>query len=342
MFVADGLKKKMKITYYVHDLKFPLTEGYRKEAWYLAQEASKQGYEVEIRSTVKWKKSKKKIINKERIKIIYGNAWNLSKCKTDFIHYLSQPTPYIIPLLLRAKAKKQIMTIFGGHLNSFWERPWDNLLSRLVNKKIEMITVQTDYQKELFKRTKITRPIKKIPPLIPNLKKKIKRSREPSLLYMSHLEKLKGIDDIIKAFLIIRKKRKKIKLVIADSGMTKDHRIYQFIRKINKGDIILKKIVNPEEELSQAWVYLYPLRSARETFSVPLSLIEAIQVGTPYISTTVGGIPEYFYQNSLVPPKNVRLLAKKIMELIDEPIVYPLKKKIENKTVSQQYLQLYQ
>lgn len=324
----------MKITYYVHDLRFPLREGYRKEAWFLAKEAKLNGYEVEILSSFK----KRKVIIKDGIKIRYGK-WLI--CKSNIIHYISQPTPFIIPSLLFSKAKKQVMSVFEGYLNGFWKRPWDFFLSWLVNKKIDIITLQTDFQIRLFKKTKLNVEIKKIPPMIPVLSCNIKKSKTPSLLFMSHMDPLKGINEVINAFLIVRKKIEGLKLIVADSGLTKKTRIFERIKKVNKEDIILKTIVDPQEELSKAWIYLYPVQSAKETFSVPLSLIESIQVGTPYISTKVGGIPEYFDERSLVKPKNPLVLAEKIIEFIENPKVYPMKKKIENKEVWRMFREIY-
>jgi len=327
----------MKITYYVHDLKFPLTEGYRKEAWFLAKESRKKGYEVEILSTSK----KNEVLMKEGIKITYGSVFKISKCNADVIHYISQPSPLILPLLLRAKAKKQIMTIFGGHLNSFWERPWDFFISKLVNKKISILTVQTDFQMQLLGETKLNIETKKIPPLISDFKRDGSRDKDPSILFMTHMNELKGINDVIDAFLLTRDQIKGLKLVIADSGMTKNSKIKDRLVKINKGDIILKKIVDPQKELSKTWVYVYPLQTARETFSVPLSLIEAIQIKTPYISTNVGGIPEYFDDRCLVPPKDPNAIADKIKEFIAKPDVFGLKKEINNKEVAKEYMGLY-
>ena len=158
---------------------------------------------------------------------------------------------------------------------------------------------------------------------------------------MSHLHQSKGIKEVLKAFTIVRRKIPKVQLVIADSGITQNRIIYKQIQKMNRGDIILKNIVVPEEELSKTWIYLYPLNTARETFSIPLSLIEAIQTKTPYISTKVGGIPEYFDSRTLVPPRNPESLAEKILELIRKPIVYPLKKEMSNEEVIKKHLKLY-
>ena len=334
----------MKIIYYVHDLHFPLREGIRKQAWWLALAMKKEGHAVEILSTSSNIRKTKRII-KEKIPITYIKPWRLHSVRADIIHYLIHPTPMIVPFILAAKTRKQFMTIHDGALNWCWKRVWWPFLSPLINAKIDTITVQTDYQKKLLQKADFEVPIVKIDPLLPQrLQKKLKsnqKNKVPTLLFMSHLHPSKGIREVLKAFTIVRRKISKAQLVIADSGITKHKIIYKHIQKMNRGDIILKNIVVPEEELSKTWIYLYPLNTARETFSIPLSLIEAIQTKTPYISTKVGGIPEYFDSRTLVPPRNPESLAEKILELIRKPIVYPLKKEMSNEEVIKKHLKLY-
>lgn len=333
----------MKIVYYVHDLHFPLREGIRKQAWWLAQAMQQEGHMVEILSTSSKIRRAGRII-REGIPINYIKPWRPKRISADIIHYFIHPTPIIVPFLLLAKTKAQIMTVQDGALNWCWKRIWWPFLSPLINAKIDTITVQTEYQKNLLQKTNLNLPTVKIDPLLPKLKKKRKnnqRNKIPTLLFMSHLHPSKGIREVLKAFTIVRQKIPKIQLIIADSGITINKTTYRYIQKINQGDIVLKNTVVPEEELSKTWVYLYPINTARETFSVPLSLLEAIQIKTPYISTTVGGIPEYFDSRALVPPRNPEFLAEKILEFIRKPKVYPLKKEIKNEEVIRKHLQLY-
>ena len=67
----------MKIIYYVHDLHFPLLEGIRKQAWWLAKAMQKEGHEVEIISTAP---VNKKII-KEGIPIVYTKPWRIKPAR---------------------------------------------------------------------------------------------------------------------------------------------------------------------------------------------------------------------------------------------------------------------
>jgi glycosyltransferase involved in cell wall biosynthesis len=159
---------------------------------------------------------------------------------------------------------------------------------------------------------------------------------------MSHLHENKGIEDLIEAFLLLRRKIKGLRLVVADSGITTNNKIKRRLERLSRrGDVILKGIIQPEVELAHSWVYVYPIRHPQETFSIPLSLVEAQQVGTPAISTAVGAIPDYFRAEMLVPPKNPEALARKIGDFIESPTVYPLKQQFDNSDVTEQFLKLY-
>lgn len=331
---------RVKITYYVHDLRFPLMEGIRKQAFWLAKEMKKLGHNVTIIST----SSKKGIIIKDGIKIIYGSPLSIRKQKTGIMHYLVHPTPYIIPLLLCTKAKKSILTFFGGKLNIFYKHIWSKPMIWLVNKKINIITAQTDYQLNLIRKTGLKKPVKLIMPLIKRFKRKEKKSAQPTILFMSHLSKVKGILDLLNAFKIVKKEIKNAKLVIAKSGLIEEKDIKAKIKALKKDfkeDIIIKGIVNPEEELSKAWLYVYPIQSAQETFSIPLSLIEASQTKTSFLVSDVGAMNEFFNKKTLVKPKNPKQLAEKIIELIKNPKTYKLKREFDNIRIIKDYIRIY-
>lgn len=326
----------MKIVYYVHDLRFPPREGVRKQAWWLAKAMKSKGHDVAIVSTSRqWGKDRV-----DGIPITYGGVFSLPRVTADVIHYLSHPSPIMTPLLLRARARKQVMTMFDGYLNGFWKRPWGRAISRLVNRKISVITVQTEYQRGLLCRTPVSAPVMKVPPLSPQVKRTARRSTKPRLLFMSHLHPNKGIDEVIAAYKEIRNKRE-VELVIADSGVTGHLKKVDLIKR-EFPEITFKGIVNPADELSKAWVYVYPVRHPQETFSVPLSLIEAIQIGTPWIASRVGGVAEYFDEGSLVEPGNTMQLAEKVMGYMRKKAVGKLNRKINNKKVIAQIEKIYE
>lgn len=327
----------MKIVYYVHDLEFPLREGVRKQAWWLATAMKQRGHDVSIVST---SSRRRDFIEKEGVQITYGNPFSLRNVTADVIHYITHPTPLILPMLASAHADRQVMTMFDGNLNGFWRRIWSPLTTRFVKKNINLVTVQTDYQTSLL-RQHLSLPVQQVPPLIPAFSPQKHRATQPTILVMTHLHESKGITDVIAAFKLLRLKLPQARLIIADSGLTKNKPFARKIAKMHKKNIFLKKIVQPDVELAHAWLYVYPVREPQETLSVPLSLIEAQQVGTPAIATNVGGIPEYFPHDMLVPPKNPAALAKKMYLFLTDPVVFPMKKQIDNTVVVDTFIRLY-
>ena len=326
----------MKIVYYVHDLEFPLREGVRKQAWWLATAMKQRGHDVSIVSTSR----RRDLIEKEGIQITYGHPFSLRGVTADVIHYMTHPTPLILPLLASAHAGRQIMSMFDGNLNGFWRRVWSPLTTSLAKRNINIVTVQTDYQTSLL-RQHLSLPVQQVPPLAPTFSPQKHRSTQPTILVMTHLHSSKGITDVIAAFKLLHLKMPQARLIIADSGLTKNQPLAKKIGKMHKMNIFLKKIVQPDIELAHAWLYVYPVREAQETLSVPLSLIEAQQVGTPAIATNIGGIPEYFSNEMLVPPKNPAALAKKMYLFLTDPVVVPMKCTIDNTAVVDTFLRLY-
>jgi glycosyltransferase involved in cell wall biosynthesis len=327
----------MKIVYYVHNLSFPLREGVRKQAWWLAQAMKNKGYDVSIVST-SGEKNKRTII-KDGIHIRYGDPFQIAAVDCDVLHYISHPSPLLVPLMIFSRAARHVMTMFDGNLNGFWGKPWYLFVGWLANKKLSAVTVQTSFQEVLLRQTRIKKPvISVIPPLIPSFVKNVRRHEIPTLLFMSHFHASKGIQEVLDAFEMIRKKQD-VRLVVANSGMTSNPQIMKRIKSLSS--VELKGVVDIQTELAQAWVYLYPVREAQETFSVPLSLIEAQQIGTPYIGTAVGGIGEYFERVHLVSPQDSAGLAAKIEQFLDTPVISEMKKPIVNREVIERFTSLY-
>ncbi len=69
------------------------------------------------------------------------------------------------------------------------------------------------------------------------------------------------------------------------------------------------------QALDQADLYVVPSRQE----GLPRAMIEAMARGLPCIGSTAGGIPELLEPEDLVPPGDAGALARKIVELIDDP-----------------------
>ncbi|MDQ1144164.1 glycosyltransferase involved in cell wall biosynthesis [Bacillus sp. SORGH_AS 510] len=74
----------------------------------------------------------------------------------------------------------------------------------------------------------------------------------------------------------------------------------------------------PWKALLQSNVFILP----SDTEGLPLSIIEAMAIGLPVISTNVGGVPELIEDGKtgfIIPPGNVEELVRKLKKLIESP-----------------------
>jgi glycosyltransferase involved in cell wall biosynthesis len=79
------------------------------------------------------------------------------------------------------------------------------------------------------------------------------------------------------------------------------------------------ELTSPEAvraELDQADLFVMPSRVE----GLPRAMIEAMARALPCLGSTVGGIPELIPEEDLVPPGDALALARKIREVITDPV----------------------
>lgn len=126
-----------------------------------------------------------------------------------------------------------------------------------------------------------------------------------TVVSIGRLSKEKGYHNLIEAFGLFLNDVKDARLLIIGEGAERRHLEYK-INKMGIGD----KVLLPGYR-NQAWRYLthckvFVLSSLTE--GLPMTLLEAMQVGIPVIATTVGGIPNVIIHEEtgfLVPADNI-------------------------------------
>lgn len=313
----------MKITIFSPKMSFPLREGIQKQAWETAKHFKQKGHEVQVIMV-----GKKQTQTIQGIKVIQTSWLATLNINTDILHYFMHPTPLILPSLF-CKAKKRIISAYDGALSEYWKKWWSKPLLYLMKNKITTVIVQTEYQKKL-----IPLPTIILPPIIPDFKP-LQKQNKRTILFMSSPHPKKGIIQALEAF----KKVKNAKLTIANSKPEAQN----YVERITQGipNITLKTIINPEQELHKANVYFYPYQEIADTFSVPISLIEAIQTKTPFVAPKFPTTQEYFEEEFLTNPQDTNKMAEKLQKLLDKPKIPVLLKKINNKTTFKTIEELY-
>jgi len=109
----------------------------------------------------------------------------------------------------------------------------------------------------------------------------IKKSVNPTIIYLGRFKRYKRIDLLIKAFEMVRKKVKNAELWLAGSGNWKNNEEIKGLKYFGRVDEEKKK-----ELLAKAWVFVTP--SMKEGWGI--TVIEANACGTPAIAYDVPGL----------------------------------------------------
>lgn len=184
------------------------------------------------------------------------------------------------------------------------------------------------YYVEIFQREALGKPPKELKAIFENNK---------TLILICRQDPRKGINFLLHAFKTIRKKTKKVKLIIVGSGtMLEANRKLAKKLDISNDVIFTGFLADFGPLLKKADVFVFP---AIEEGSGSLSVLEAMKLEKPIISTKCDGIPEDIVDGEsglLVPKMDSASLAKAVLKLINNPKLAKLlgrnaKKRYENK-----------
>lgn len=128
----------------------------------------------------------------------------------------------------------------------------------------------------------------------------------------------KAPDILLKAFKICSDTRHDLYLTMLGDGKYRPALEKMAIRLGISEKVRFLGMVSREEvfkKLDESDLFVLPSK----TEGLPRAMLEAMARGLPCIGTTVGGIPELLPHEDLVPPGDVKALATKIMEVINDP-----------------------
>jgi glycosyltransferase involved in cell wall biosynthesis len=134
---------------------------------------------------------------------------------------------------------------------------------------------------------------------------------------MGHISYFKGVDTLLEAYEILKLEIDNLDLVIANNMVRGDQELLNEVKKLQEkypSNIIIKGVIDPIEELSKAWVYIYPFIKPGGTMSFALSLYESQECHTPYVACDIGANAEFFDISSLIQPNNTLEMVNKIKE----------------------------
>lgn len=143
------------------------------------------------------------------------------------------------------------------------------------------------------------------------------REKKPTLLFVGRIEKMKGVDDLYDAFVVVKKKYPDLTLWLVGDGSQR-RELAQKKDVVSFGIVKHKKIIS---FFQKAWITVSPSKTMPDwAEQVGMVNIQSIACATPIISTISGSIADYIKKefSILVPENNPQKLAAAILELLGD------------------------
>jgi glycosyltransferase involved in cell wall biosynthesis len=253
--------------------------------------------------------------------------------------------------------------IFGPISAHFYKRPADEKILTPITAKLHQKTIAratqlitiTKQVKTLYQNTH--KPITVIPLGVDTNQFK-PTTKTPStenlqILYAGALYPLKGVEHLIQAFSIVAKQQPKARLKIIGTG-PQETSLKHLAKTLKLETKVTFQNFIPHTQIAQhiqnCTILCFP--SLGEPFGK--TIIEAMSCAKPVIATNIGGAKEIITDNVtgiLVPPAQPKILAQKILQLLNTPekmtqIGKNARKTTETtyswETIAEKYHKLYQ
>jgi len=151
--------------------------------------------------------------------------------------------------------------------------------------------------------------------------------QEQVILSVARLVEKKGLDDLLAAVEILRRRGRRLRLEIIGTGPLRETLTAQ-ARQLGLGDRVRLLGAQPYEAVCLAYrraaVFALPCRVAADgdRDGIPNVLLEAVASGVPVVSTPVSGIPELIEcdrSGLLVEPNHPGMLADALDRILESP-----------------------
>jgi len=251
--------------------------------------------------------------------------WNTAR-RVDCMHVMANSgwswQLYATPAIWIAWLNKTpvIVNYRGGEAEQYFSASlkW---IKPTLNKSTAII-VPSDFLKNVFNKFGFVAQV------IPNIvdfqrfsfsgRTNLKNINTPRLVVTRNLEKIYGIDTAIKAVSILKSKFPDIKLFIAGSGPLLEELSGLVAMLGLSSNVEFTGKLSPDEVVklyANADIMLNPTT----VDNMPNSVLEALAVGIPVVTTDVGGIPHIVENNQtalLVDVNDAEMMANRVEQLI--------------------------
>lgn len=254
--------------------------------------------------------------------------------KLDLLH-----VHYAIPHASAAYMAKQVLaaqgikipfitTLHGTDITLVGKDPsFEPVIEFVIDQSDAVTSVSNSLKQETYEHFKINKEIDVIPNFIRtekyrknyvrSVRQKYAAEGQKVLMHISNFRPVKRVQDIVRAFAIIRE-RIPSKLIFIGDGPER-YNAESLCRELGtcNDTVFLGKFKSTEGVLSSA--DLFVLSSETESFGV--SALEAMASGVPVVSTNGGGLPElnkHGYSGMLCDVGNIDQLAASAIYLLED------------------------
>jgi glycosyltransferase involved in cell wall biosynthesis len=230
---------------------------------------------------------------------------------------------FIVCLLARAAGRPYIVHLHGGGFTRFYENESGPLGRRAIRTTLAhaslVIALSEEWRQNLLRIC----PTANVEVLhnavaVPDTGRlRHLQDHEPTLLFLGHLLRDKGVYDLVRAFARIARRLPRLQLVLG--GVGEIDKVRELSAQLEIQDrVSCPGWLDPERKtaaLASSTVFVLPSYAE----GMPMALLEAMSWGLPVIATPVGGIPQVVaneVSGLLVAPGDIDGLADRIGRLM--------------------------
>jgi glycosyltransferase involved in cell wall biosynthesis len=232
---------------------------------------------------------------------------------------------FVVCLLARAAGRPYIVHLHGGGFARFYQDESGSLGRRLIRSTLAhaalVIALSEEWRQQLLRICPTARiEVLHNAVVIPDIHGPRPQELEPTLLFLGHLLRDKGVYDLVRAFALIAPKFPRARLVLGGVGDI------EAVRQLAAQLEIPRRVSCPgwldaeRKTAAFAGSLVFLLPSYAE--GMPMALLEAMSWGLPVIATPVGGIPqvvEHEVSGLLIAPGDIEDCAAQIERLLTDP-----------------------
>ncbi len=208
----------------------------------------------------------------------------------------------------------------------------ESFLMPLIYKGVKLVTICESSADEIMLENISRERAEVVNPGIDFYKKKkFEKSKEPSVLFLNRVKRYKGVDTLLEAARILKKKNSRVKFWVAGGGEDLP-RVQAYAKENGLDDVTFLGRVSEEKKrelMQKAWIFANP--SFKEGWGIVN--IEANYAGTLAVGCDIGGTRDSIIDGKtglLFPLNDSKALAEVIGSLVKDGV---LRKRLEKNAV---------